>query len=185
MGLWSPSRLTTDVPSKPKSPAVPIPSPVPSEPAPWLAPRLGHVGRFDVYPVHQLCARGKPRALASLGFLTSKSGGLWRVCSRTRAMPLGRFHQRRLSLTTDSVRLSSKVLQGVRGKASVVSVSASRTSRSSPLCWLLLVGLRSIRPAAIVTDAGYTDPNRASLESLTESSDRLPPSPPSTRRSPS
>jgi hypothetical protein len=97
MGLWSPSRLTTDVPSKPKSPAVPIPSPVPSEPAPWLAPGLGHVGRFDVYPVHQLCARGKPRALASLGFLTSKSGGLWRVCSRTSAMPLGRFHQRRLS----------------------------------------------------------------------------------------
>jgi hypothetical protein len=52
---------------------------------------------FGVCPVHQLCARGKPRALASLGFLTSKSGGLWRVCSRTSAMPLGRFHQRRLS----------------------------------------------------------------------------------------
>jgi len=115
-----------------------------------------------VCATHQLCARGKPRALASLGFLTSKSGGLWRVCSRTSAMPLGRLHQRRLSALFDSLR---RFVQGIRGIASVVLVCANRASRSSPLCWWLLVGLYSIRRAAIVTDAGYTDPDRASLDS--------------------
>jgi hypothetical protein len=82
----------------------------------------------------------------------------------------------------DSLR---RFVQGVREIASVVLVRVNRASRSSPLCWLLLVGLCSIRLAAIVTDAGYTDPNRASLDSWTESSDRFTPSSPSTRRTPS
>jgi hypothetical protein len=134
-----------------------------------------------VCAAHQLCARSKLRALASMGFLTSKSGGLWRVCSRTRAMPLGRFHQRRLSALLDSLR---RFVRGDREIASVVLVVAGRASGCPPLCRLLLVGLRSIRPAAIVTDAGCTDPDRAPLASLTEKRDRPTPSSPSTRRTP-
>jgi hypothetical protein len=66
------------------------------------------------------------------------------------------------------------------GTASVVSVQMNRANRSPPLCQLLLVGLHSIRRAAIVTDAGYTNPDRAPLDTLTESSDRFTLPPPST-----
>jgi hypothetical protein len=54
--------------------------------------------------------------------------------------------------------------QGLRSPCgdSVRGVSRYRARGKPPLCQLLLVTLRSIRRATIVTDAGYTDPSRAS-----------------------
>jgi hypothetical protein len=41
-----------------------------------LSQGLEHVGRFSVYSDHRLYDSGYPLALASMRFLTSKSGGL-------------------------------------------------------------------------------------------------------------
>jgi hypothetical protein len=45
------------------------------------------------------------------------------------------------------------VIVPLAGAASVVLVRTIRASRSSPLCWLLLVGLCSVRRAALVTES--------------------------------
>jgi hypothetical protein len=61
----------------------------------------------------------------------------------------------------DSLR---RFAQGFRSPCgdSVRGVSQYRARGKPPLCQLLLVALCSIRRATIVTDAGYTDPYRAS-----------------------